>query len=72
MKVSKKGDLFMSDVLFSLCGKLEKYYSKGFKEYQLTGRDLELMERHRRDIISMLRDFDGIDCRFDDISGRWT
>lgn len=59
----------MSDVLFSFCGKLEKYYSKGFKKYKLVGRDLEIMERHRRDIINMLRDFDGIYCRFDDISG---
>ena len=60
----------MSDVLFSFCGKLEKYYSKGFKEYQLVGRDLEIMERYHRDIISMLRDFDGIVCRFDDFSGK--
>lgn len=56
----------MSDVLLSLCGKIERSFRRGKKVYKLTVRENEIMKRNSREIISMLRDFDAIESSYDE------
>lgn len=56
----------MSDIVFSLCGKIEKSYRKGSKIHLLSARENELMLKYKKEVISMLRDFDGISCIYDE------